>query len=122
MLNILLRILYAVLIIFGIISSLGLSYWAVWTALFTPVRKLNKYTAMKLEAEREFQVIEIENTELAKLNADEKVRYSEYAVKIADLKHETDKLEQDIKRKLKVKKDHDEEFKAFNKWKALQDK
>jgi iron-sulfur cluster repair protein YtfE (RIC family) len=120
MISVLLDILYIVLIIFAIIVVLGLSYWAIWKALFSPVRQLNKYEAMKLEAEREYHVIEVENVELQKLNAEEKEKYSDYAVKIADLKLEADKLEQDIKRKQKIVKEHKKDFEAFNQWKALQ--
>jgi len=120
--NVLLDILYIVLILFAIVIVLGLIYWAIWTALFSPVRKLNKYEAEKLEAEREYQVIEVERAEMMKLNAEEKEKYSELAVKIADLKAESNKLEDDIKRKQKIKKEHEDEFATFNKWKALQDK
>lgn len=121
MINALLDILIAILIVSGIIVLLVFCYWMIWNGLFSPVNKLARYKDRRLEAEHEFNVIKAEESEIKKINAEAKELYGELAVKIADLRSEAQKLEEDITRKQKVKKQHEADFKEFNKWKELQE-
>lgn len=119
--NVLLQILLGTAIVAGIVTLIAFCYWMFWNMMFTPVNKLARYKDKREKAQHEFNVIEAESAELKKFIAEEKETYSEYAVKNADLRNESNKLEDDINRKQKIKKQHETEFKEFNKWKEQQE-
>ena len=80
------------LIVLGIVVVFAIGYFVIWTAIFSPVMKLEKYKTAKLEAEREYHLIEVEHARMIEQNDEQKSEHQDRAVKIADLKSEEWKL------------------------------
>lgn len=114
--NALLSLLINLIIIFGMVVAVGLSYIAIWTFLFFPVMKLNKFNEAKANFNREYNKIEVEHAKLLGLTEQQKEKYDKVVLlkqKVIDEKY---KVEEDLKQKQKLKKEHELEFALFNKW------
>jgi hypothetical protein len=114
--NGLLDILVAMAIILGIVVLGGITYSAIWIFLFTPIRKLDDRNERLAEANREFNKIEVKHAQLVKFTEEQQKIYDEYVLNKQKVLDETSKLEDELKRKQRLKKDYEKEFSIFNQW------
>lgn len=114
--EVLILILFALVIILGIVFLGGVIYWIIWTALFVPINKKFKHDDRVLERDREYNKLEVEYANLVKFTEDQQKIYNSYILKKQSVLDEIGDAEKELKRKQAIIKEHQDKFAEMNDW------
>jgi flagellar biosynthesis/type III secretory pathway M-ring protein FliF/YscJ len=112
--NFLILLILAMLLLLAIIFIAGVIYWIIWTAIYIPINKKFKYDERLAEKNKEYNKLEVEHANLIKFTEEQKKVFDEYSIRKQNVLEDMRKAEDELKRKQRLIKESDEQFKKFN--------